>query len=136
MPQIRDIVAFDVPILLKLSEVLKELENFGDVTRISVDEKRRKTRDSMNIFVSFAESAGALRALNTEFIVIHGKKIHMGRNKAKIQKRNYGNLNNATQSFKKFQRGRDPSTDDEIKDQAPKSSTLQSRITHVRVQAP
>ena len=134
MPQIRDIVAFDVPIVFKLSEVLKELENFGDVTRIAVDERRRKTRDSMNIFVSFAESAGALRALNAEFIVIQGKKINLGKSKNNIQKRKHDE--SLFSSYNKFRKRRDPSTDDEMNHQGPKSSTVQSRITKTKIQGP
>ena len=126
MGQIRDIIAYDVPIEWKLSEVLIEFERFGDVTRIGVDEKRRKTRESMNIFISYAESAGALRAIKTEFININGKRINIAANKTKIQKRNSEHRDN--KNTNKFRRDRHASTDDERNGFGHRSSRIHSRI--------
>jgi hypothetical protein len=130
MTQIRDIVAYDVPIILKLSEILVEFEKYGDITRIALDEKSRKTRNSMNVFISFAESAGALRALDASFIVINGNKIQVDRSKLTGQrKRKTDHSSSVFNRICKFRKSRDPSPDNDTSGKSPNSTSVKSRIT-------
>lgn len=71
----RDIMLKDVPVILKLSTIIKELERYGDITRASVDEKRRRDSDNVNIFIGYSERVGATRALADGKINIGGNVI-------------------------------------------------------------
>lgn len=59
----REIVIKQVPSHLPLSEVIKLFEQFGEVTRGSVDERRRHREAFINIFITFESHVGAERAI-------------------------------------------------------------------------
>lgn len=126
MPQIRDVVAFDVPIEIKLSEILVELEKLGDITRIGVDEKKRKSGTVMNVFASFAESASALRAIKACFITLNGIKIDIKANRDNMKK-HQKDTPRIKSPYNKFKRRRTASSDQES-ESGRKRSEIHSRL--------
>lgn len=69
------IVAKEVPAWLKLSEIAKVFEEFGELVRISVDEKKRTKHEKVNTFVTYADQNGAKRALEKGTVNINGQKV-------------------------------------------------------------
>jgi hypothetical protein len=82
----RDIIVMGVPSETKLSDVAKYFEGFGEVIRISFDERKRANNDLCNIFVTFSDGVGAKRALNEMFTVINGVKVSFEKVKSIMKK--------------------------------------------------
>ena len=80
----RDIIAFQVPSLLKLSDLVRYFESFGDITKAALDEKRRTTKPYINLFISYADRLGASRAIAAGSVDINGTKIRMERSESKM----------------------------------------------------
>lgn len=81
----RDVIAFQVPSLLKLSEVIKHFETFGDITKAAVDEKRRISKPYVNVFLSYGDRIGASRALAAGSVEINGLRIRIERSETKLE---------------------------------------------------
>lgn len=76
----REVIASNIPSHLKLSEIAKEFEIFGDVVRTAMDERNRRYSSSMNVYIMFAETVGAKRAVNSKFVQINGYKVYIEEN--------------------------------------------------------
>lgn len=73
----RNIVAYKIPSTMKLSDIIKHFEIFGDVTKAAVDEQRRRNANFFNVFISFADQVGANRAVEASIININGHRVKM-----------------------------------------------------------
>lgn len=86
----RDVVIIGVPSYLTLSEMLKPLEEFGQIVKAGIDEKRRKYQSNINIFVTFADTIGSTRALNKKHMRIEGSSVEIQEVKQVRDDRRYG----------------------------------------------
>lgn len=71
------VVGIGIPSTLKLSIATKQFEEFGDVVKASIDSKRRQKFDKINIFIQYADSISAKRALKTGYIILDGERINI-----------------------------------------------------------
>lgn len=74
----REVMLRNVPTVLKLSEVIIKMETFGEIVRVSMDEKRRKNSSQCHYFLVFSDHIFAQRAIAAGSVNINGKqlKIH------------------------------------------------------------
>jgi len=103
----RDIIAFQVPSLLKLSDLIKPFEVFGDITKAALDEKRRTSKPYVNLFISYGDCIGASRALAAGSIEINGLRIRIERSETNLD---FGPKE--TNQFKIIRKGKTSSNDE------------------------
>lgn len=80
----REIIAFQVPSLLKLTEAVQFFDCFGDITKSAFDENRRRTRPFCNLFICYADRVGASRAIAAGSVDIQGRKIRIERSETSL----------------------------------------------------
>jgi hypothetical protein len=66
-----------IPSTWKMSKAVLPFEAFGDVVRSSVDNKRRLQNKEINIFITYADSVAAKRALEEKIVRYDGATITM-----------------------------------------------------------
>lgn len=80
----RDIIAHQIPSILKLSDAIKHFECFGDITKAALDEKRRTKNTYVNLFITYVDRLGASRAIAAGMVDINGIRVRIERSETKI----------------------------------------------------
>lgn len=75
----RDVVIINIPSYLTLSAMIKPFEEFGEIVRAGVDERRRKVKSQINLFITFADAIGATRAIQKKHVRIEGSWVEIDR---------------------------------------------------------
>lgn len=79
----KEIIAYDVPVIIKMSKLIEQFETFGDIVRASVDERKRRSNLTMNLFIAYADQIGAARAIAMGYLNINGSQIKIEKSQAK-----------------------------------------------------
>lgn len=73
----KEVVVKNVPAWLKLSEITKIFEKYGDIIRIAVDEKNRRSKTKVSIFITYENHIAAMRAVQHEIEYIEGHRVEI-----------------------------------------------------------
>lgn len=84
----RDIVAYNIPRWLKVSAIAAKFEQYGEIMRIGIDEKNRKSIANITVFISFDSAVSATRALNAGIIMVEGNRVEIVQSDKPVDRRN------------------------------------------------
>lgn len=80
----REVIAYQIPSDIKLSEAVQIFEPFGDITKVAFDEIKRSRRPFANLFICYADQIGASRAVNAGSVVIRGHRVRIERSRTSL----------------------------------------------------